>query len=346
MMTLMSLILTNLSKHYPGITAVDDVTLELPEGQVLALLGPSGSGKSTLLRLIAGLELPDAGSVRRAGQDLTKLVPQQRHFGMVFQDFALFPHLDVAGNVSFALVEQRWPRERQAARVAELLQLVGLAGLEKRRVQQLSGGQQQRVALARALAAEPDLLLFDEPLSNLDASLREVLKREIAALLRRLELTGVYVTHDQSEAFLIADVVGILRGGRLMQLAPPAQLLARPHDTWVARFLGYSNVFTAEQLRRAGLAFSGAALLDEGLVSIIGGNAGAGAPGTQATVQEVTHEGQLLHLHLHVPAWQLDIAWSGYRRELAFTPEAGAALQLEVPAGAWVPLAEDSGSAA
>jgi ABC-type Fe3+/spermidine/putrescine transport system ATPase subunit len=333
--------LTHLSKHYPGVRAVDDVTLELQEGQVLALLGPSGSGKSTLLRLIAGLEQPDAGSVRRAGQDLTRLAPQQRSFGMVFQDYALFPHLDVAGNVSFALVEQRWPRERQAARVAELLELVGLAGLEKRRVQQLSGGQQQRVALARALAAEPDLLLFDEPLSNLDASLREVLKREIAGLLRRLELTGVYVTHDQGEAFLIADVVGVLRGGRLVQLAPPAELLARPRDTWVARFLGYSNVFTAEQLRRAGLDFSGAALLNEGLVSIAAG----GSAGTEAVVREVTQEGQLLHLLLFVPAWQLGISWSGYRRELAATPAAGATLRLAVPAAAWVPLAAEPGSA-
>lgn len=342
----MSLSLTNLSKHYPGVTAVDDVTLELPEGQVLALLGPSGSGKSTLLRLIAGLEQPDAGSVRRKGQDLTKLAPQQRNFGMVFQDYALFPHLNVTRNVSFALVEQRWPRQRQAARVTELLELVGLAGLEERRVQQLSGGQQQRVALARALAAEPDLLLFDEPLSNLDASLRGVLKREIARLLRRLQLSGVYVTHDQSEAFHIADVVGVLRSGKLVQLAPPAELLARPRNAWVARFLGYSNVFTVEQLRRAGLDFSSAALLDEGLVSVGDGNADFRASGAEAVVREVAWEGQLLHLLLHVPAWQLDISWSGYRRELAVTPETGVALRLVVPDAAWVPLAEDSGSAA
>jgi ABC-type Fe3+/spermidine/putrescine transport system ATPase subunit len=338
----MSLILRNLSKHYPGVRAVDDVTLELPAGQVLALLGPSGSGKSTLLRLIAGLEQPDSGSVSRGGQDLTRLAPQRRSFGMVFQDYALFPHLDVAGNVAFALVEQRWPRERQAARVAELLALVGLEGYERRRVQQLSGGQQQRVALARALAVEPDLLLFDEPLSNLDAALRETLKREIAGLLRRLELTGVYVTHDQDEAFLIADLVGVLHRGRLVQLAPPAELLARPRDTWVARFLGYPNVFSAEQLRRAGLDSGSAALLNEGLVSV---GAAGGPSGAEAVVREVTHEGQLLRLQLFVPAWQLDISWSGYPRELGAPPEQGDRVGLSWPQHAWVPLAADGGAA-
>ena len=243
----MSLTLEQLQKSYGATRAVDGVTLSLAAGESLALLGPSGCGKSTLLRLIAGLERADSGRVWFAGSDITSLPAQSRRFGVVFQDFALFPHLDVAANVAFGLVEQGVDRQERAARVAQLLQLVGLDGFQKRRVHQLSGGQQQRVALARAVAPRPRLLLLDEPLSNLDEALRDDLKGEIVALLADLGSAAVYVTHDQSEAFTVADKVAVMRQGRIVQIGDREELLERPRDAWTARFLGHENVWDGEE---------------------------------------------------------------------------------------------------
>src|SRR5690606_12144334 len=224
----MSLFLDALSKRYGDVRAVDGVTLSLADGETLALLGPSGCGKSTLLRLTAGLEPPDAGRVVLDGQDVTHLPPQRRRFGMVFQDYALFPHLDVERNVAFGLVERRRPPEERRRRTAELLDLVGLTGLERRRVTELSGGQQQRVALARALAPDPSVLLLDEPLSNLDEALRPALKEGLREILGQLGTHAVYVTHDQTEAFTIADRVGVMREGRVVQVGTREELLERP----------------------------------------------------------------------------------------------------------------------
>src|SRR5690606_17354658 len=215
---------------------VGGVSLDVASGATLGLLGPSGCGKSTLLRLAAGLESPDGGRVLFEGRDVTLDPPQARRFGVVFQDFALFPHLDVAGNVAFGLVEQGVGRAEREARVGELLELVGLSGLQRRRVDRLSGGQQQRVALARALAPNPPLLLLDEPLSNLDEALRHELKDEIVSLLDELAIAAIYVTHDQAEAYAVADEVAVMREGRLVQVATREELLEKPADAWTARF--------------------------------------------------------------------------------------------------------------
>jgi thiamine transport system ATP-binding protein len=222
--------------------AVDGVDLDVAPGEVLAVLGPSGSGKSTLLRAIAGLQPLAAGSVRLDGRDVTTVPPHRRGVGLMFQDHALFPHRDVAGNVGFGLRMQGRSAGDVARRVAELLALVDLDGYEGRSIQTLSGGEQQRVALARALAPEPGVLLLDEPLGALDRSLRDRLVVELRALFTRLELTVVAVTHDQSEAFSLADRVAVLDRGRLLQVGPPAEVWAAPAGRRVAELLGIRNI--------------------------------------------------------------------------------------------------------
>lgn len=336
----MSLRLDELRKHYGGTRAVDGVSLTLGERETLALLGPSGCGKSTLLRLVAGLEPPDAGRVLLDERDITHEPPQRRRFGVVFQDYALFPHLDVARNVAFGLVELRRPAEERRRRVGELLELVGLAGFERRRVQQLSGGQQQRVALARALAPRPEVLLLDEPLSNLDQTLRESLKEELRSLLSSLPVRAVYVTHDQSEAFTIARRVAIMRAGRLTQVGDRASVLERPRSAWLARFLGHRNVFEAAQLAHVPHApRASRALLRADLVRLgeAGTHDGDGVR-TVATVTSVRRTGLAWQLTLELPAWQLTVHWEGYPRELPDTPRAGVAWELTAPPAAWVEL--------
>jgi thiamine transport system ATP-binding protein len=226
--------LEHVSVRFGRATAVDDVTLAVPAGEVFALLGPSGSGKSTLLRAIAGLE-PCTGDIRFDGESVLRTPVHRRRFALMFQDGQLFPHLDVAGNVGYALRIAGQPAE---PRVSELLALVGLAGFERRRVTELSGGEQQRVALARSLAADPRLLLLDEPLSSLDRELRERLADELRGILRTAGVTTILVTHDHDEAGVIADRVGVLEGGRLLQTGSLAELRAHPIDDRVARFLG------------------------------------------------------------------------------------------------------------
>jgi ABC-type Fe3+/spermidine/putrescine transport system ATPase subunit len=231
-----------LSKRFGRTVAVDDVTLALTRGEMLALLGPSGGGKTTMLRLLAGFETPDAGRVLVEGDDVTGVEPVHRRFGMVFQHYALFPHLDAGENVGFGLQSLGVRGAELADRVARALALVDLAGIERRRVDQLSGGQQQRVALARALAPEPRVLLLDEPLSNLDPTLRERTRREIRELIRRVGITTVLVTHEQDEAFDLGDRVAVLRGGRLEQVGTPDELYAAPANRFVAGFVGRSSV--------------------------------------------------------------------------------------------------------
>ncbi|HEU4700214.1 MAG TPA: ABC transporter ATP-binding protein [Gemmatimonadales bacterium] len=235
------LLLDHLTKRFDGVTAVDDVTLALERGRILALLGPSGSGKTTTLRMLAGFEAPDAGRVVVGGEDVTRLDPVRRRMGMVFQHYALFPHLDVGANVAFGLESLGVRGAELARRVTEALALVDLAGYERRKVTQLSGGQQQRVALARALAPEPKVLLLDEPLSNLDPALRERTRRELRAVIRRVGITTVLVTHEQEEAFDLGDRVAVLRDGRLEQAGPPEELYAEPRTAFVARFVGRSS---------------------------------------------------------------------------------------------------------
>ncbi len=340
----MSLRLDELRKHYAATRAVDGVSLELHDRETLALLGPSGCGKTTLLRLMAGLEPPDAGRLALDGSDITRLPPQRRRFGMVFQDYALFPHLDVAHNVAFGLVELGWSRDAQRRRVGELLTLVGLAGFERRRVQQLSGGQQQRVALARALAPRPEVLLLDEPLSNLDQTLRETLKDELRGLLSSLPVRAVYVTHDQSEAFAIAGRVAIMRAGRIIQLGGREEVLERPRSAWSARFLGHRNLYREEALAAVpGAPRGAAALLRADLTSLLPASADGEPPQggavTRATVRRARREGLRWQLALSLPEWSLDVAWEGYARELlGSTPREGSEMRLVVPDGAWLAL--------
>ncbi len=232
--------LQGLGKRFGDQEAVHDLTVELARGEVLALLGPSGSGKTTALRLLAGFEVPDTGRVLVDGRDVTAQPPARRRFGMVFQHYALFPHLDVAGNVAFGLAGSV-PTREQGARVAAALEQVDLAGLDRRRVSELSGGQQQRVALARALAPEPHVLLLDEPLSNLDPALRERTRRELREVIRRVGITTVLVTHEQDEAFEMGDRIALLRRGRLEQVGAPADLYANPVTPFVASFLGRAS---------------------------------------------------------------------------------------------------------
>jgi len=221
---------------------LEDVSVDVPTGQRLAVLGPSGSGKSTLLRVVAGLQPTTAGRVLLDDRDVTSVPPYRRGVGLVFQDAALFPHRDVAGNVGFGPKVAGLDAHARRSRVTEALELVGLAGAENRVVTTLSGGEAQRVALARSLATRPDVLLLDEPLGSLDGPLRLRLQEDLRALFERLSLTAVHVTHDVGEAFALGDRVAILREGRLAQVATPEALWARPADDWVARFLGLRNI--------------------------------------------------------------------------------------------------------
>ena len=243
--------LEGLSKTYPGFSL--EVSLALEAGQTLALLGPSGSGKSTLLRLVAGLEVPDSGSIYLNQTELTHLPPERRGLGMVFQDYALFPHLSVWENIAFGPKEARWERERVANKVEELLELTNLSSHARKRPEQLSGGEQQRVALARALANRPGLLLLDEPLGALDRQLREELLLDLRHILRSTQTTTLAVTHDQEEAYGLAHQVAVMQGGRVVQLDTPEDLYHQPANLWVAQFLGHRNLFTAEQSKALGL---------------------------------------------------------------------------------------------
>jgi ABC-type Fe3+/spermidine/putrescine transport system ATPase subunit len=233
--------LEGVTRRFGEVTAVDDLSLALTPGEFVTLLGPSGCGKTTALRLLAGFEQADKGTLRFRGDDITRWTPQRRGFGMVFQNYALFPHLNVFENVAFGLKSRKSPPPDLPARVDAALARVDLAGYAERAVQALSGGQQQRVALARALAIEPPLLLLDEPLSNLDQALRVRTRTEIRALVRELGMTALFVTHDQEEAFDLSDRIAVMQAGRLRQLGPPRELYEHPADRFVAGFVGRVN---------------------------------------------------------------------------------------------------------
>jgi len=233
--------LRNLIKAYGELRAVDDVSLEIREGELLALLGPSGCGKTTTLRAIAGFVQPTSGTVHFGERDVTAVPVHKRNVGMVFQGYALFPHLNVAKNVAFGLKVRGWDKQRVRKRVTEMLEWVQLAKLSERRARELSGGQQQRVALARAMAIKPEVLLLDEPFSALDAKLRLQMRTEIRQLQREAGITSVFVTHDQDEAMAIADRIGVINHGRLEQLGSAEDLYKRPVSRFVAGFIGKCN---------------------------------------------------------------------------------------------------------
>ncbi len=242
----MSVDVSNLTKRFGATKAVDDVSFSVAEGEFVALLGPSGSGKTTVLRMLAGLERPDEGRIAVHGRPVfggrREIPAEERDIGMVFQDYALWPHMTVAQNIAFGLRLRRFTRRDRDERVAEALSLVRLDGLDARFPDQLSGGQQQRVAIARAMATRPRLLLLDEPLSNLDAALREEMRVELVRLLKAQGITAIYVTHDRIEALAMADQIVVMRDGRVAQIGAPEELYARPATLFIAGFLGAANV--------------------------------------------------------------------------------------------------------
>ena len=240
---------SGVSKQYGDGFAVKRVSLSAERGDIVCLLGPSGCGKTTLLRLIAGLETPDDGTIAFDGRVLNRVPSRNRGFGLMFQDLALFPHMDVSGNVSFGMRMQRRPQDQVTTRVNALLRLVGLENFQKRKVHELSGGERQRVALARSLAAEPSLLMLDEPLGALDRALRETLQTQVRGILKALGQTAIYVTHDRDEAYAMADSMVIMEEGEVVQAGTPEELYTAPRSELVARSMGIRNVLSA---RRAG----------------------------------------------------------------------------------------------
>ncbi len=234
--------LENVTKVFGNTIAVDNVSLEINEGEFFTIIGPSGCGKTTTLRIIAGFELPEQGKIYFDDQDVTYLKPYHRNTAMVFQNYALWPHMTVYDNIAYGLRLRKVPEEEIKKRVKWALELVDLEGVEKRYPLQLSGGQQQRVALARALVVEPNVLLLDEPLSNLDAKLRVEMREEIKSLQKRLKITTVYVTHDQLEALSMSDRIAVMNKGKVLQIDTPTNLYFKPNSLFVASFLGRSNV--------------------------------------------------------------------------------------------------------
>jgi spermidine/putrescine transport system ATP-binding protein len=236
--------LTSLTKQFREVRAVDNVSLTIAEGEFFSLLGPSGCGKTTTLRMIGGFELPTSGTVELRGVDITREPPDRRPVNMVFQSYALFPHLDVAGNIAFGLKRKRVPQPEIVRRTAEVLELVHLQGYEKRSPQQLSGGQQQRIALARALVNRPNVLLLDEPLGALDLKLRKRLQLELKRIQTEVGITFVYVTHDQEEALTMSDRIAVMHRGKVEQVGTPEELYERPRTRFVADFIGTTNLLS------------------------------------------------------------------------------------------------------
>ena len=230
-------------KQFPGATAVDHVSVQITEGEIFSLLGPSGCGKSTLLRLVAGLESLDQGSIYIAGELVNELPPYKRDCSTVFQNHALFPHMTVAENIGFGLVERKMPKNEIKQKVADKVDLVNLAGLESRYPEQLSGGQKQRVALARSLVLEPTVLLLDEPLAALDRKLRKEMQIELKRIQREVGTTFLNVTHDQKEALSLSDRIGVMRKGKLLQIGTPNQIYEMPRTKFIATFMGATNIF-------------------------------------------------------------------------------------------------------
>lgn len=253
-----SLALERITRRFGEHTAVDDISLDVPAGELLALIGASGSGKTTTLRIAAGYESPDAGRVLLDGADITAVPPQKRGFGMVFQHYALFPHMSVGENVAFGLEARGVTRAERKDKAQRVLASVGLENAFSRSIQSLSGGEQQRVALARALVIEPRALLLDEPLSNLDPTLRQSTRDELRAMLHRVGVPALFVTHDQEDAFAIADRIALIRKGRLLQVGTAEDLYDRPASLEVAKFIGRATIVPAEEMGdRVGVTIGG-----------------------------------------------------------------------------------------
>lgn len=339
--------LQEIHKHFDTVKAVNNVSLSLAEGEVISLLGPSGCGKSTLLKLIAGLESPTKGKLLLEAQDITRLSPQKRGFSMVFQDYALFPHLNVAKNISYGLVEKGWSKAEQQARISELLELVNLSGYETRRMHQLSGGEQQRVALARALAPKPKLLLLDEPLSNLDMALRDSLLNDLKIILKHLNMTAVYVTHDQKEAFSLAGRIAVMRAGKIEQLEEAKSLYANPKSQWLADFFGYDNLYeitdalkTVSHNHSHGHSHTSQSnnsflLLRSDLCMLKQIQDSTQDFKAQIISQQLISDSH--HLELFVEALNITVKWQGFERELSHL-DLNQDIFINIPSSAWIEL--------
>ena len=240
------LIIEQVSKKFGDNQVLNNVSFGVDEGEILAILGPSGCGKSTLLNIISGLEPLDSGQISWGGQNLSLIPPYKRNFGLMFQDYALFPHMNVKNNVAFGLEMMKLPESEINQKVESVLELVGLEGFGERDVNELSGGEQQRVALARSIVPEPKLLMLDEPLGSLDRALRERLLKDLTKILRSTSQTTVYVTHDQEEAYSLADTVVVMNKGRIIQIGTPNQIFNQPDNVFVARFVGLKNIYKVE----------------------------------------------------------------------------------------------------
>jgi sulfate transport system ATP-binding protein len=316
----MSIRVERVTKRFGNFVALDNIELEVPEGALLALLGPSGSGKTTLLRIIAGLELPDAGRVVLSEVDVTGHNPRQRNMGFVFQHYALFRHMTVFENVAFGLRVRGWKNGDVRKRVHELLQLVRLEGLDQRYPAQLSGGQRQRIALARALAAQPRVLLLDEPFGALDAKVRQELRRWLRRFHDEFKVTSIFVTHDQEEAFEVADRVVVMRGGKIEQAGTPQEIFDNPANAFVMDFLGNVNVFH-------GRVHEGKALLGDMEVHVpelahLGSGSATvyvrpheldiamhsdGTPSLQARIQHINPAGSVIRVNLHADDFGIEL---------------------------------------
>jgi putative spermidine/putrescine transport system ATP-binding protein len=342
--------LERLSKHFGPTVAVHDVSLDVRDGEFVVLLGPSGCGKTTTLRMIAGFIAPTAGRVRLGGQDVTALPPWKRNAGMVFQSYALFPHLTVAENVAFGLEMRKVPRSEIGSRIAEALRLVRLGGLSERLPRQLSGGQQQRVALARALIIRPDVLLLDEPLSNLDAKLRETVRVEIRELQHELGITTVMVTHDQEEALIMADRLVVMSEGSVRQVGSQRDLYERPADRFVAGFVGRSNLLSGTVVGPGRFRTDGGisiACLDGGLgpgvialrpERLVLGPASAGLDNrVSGTVELVSYLGSSIDVHVRVSPADRVVVSQPNRADSAL-PKEGDRIDVGWPASAAVVL--------
>ena len=321
---------SGVTKRFGDVTAVDDVSFEVREGQIISLLGPSGCGKTTTLRLIAGFETPDTGQVTLKGQDMKGKRPYERNVGLLFQDYALFPHMTVEQNVSYGLRHRGFARDTIPRRAAEMLELVKLTGLEKRRPAHLSGGQQQRVALARALATQPEVMLLDEPLSALDAKLRQELRVELKEILNAVGSTTIVVTHDQEEAMSLAEHVIVMDLGRIEQQGTPGEIYSRPANKFVAEFIGRSNWF---QGRLGDAVRSGVRLFQStDNVELLVPDPGTRAHGVEVCVRPERIEvlsaanGPAPHTHADantVPGNVADVAYLGAELHLFITLESG-----------------------
>ena len=327
----MSIEFRQISKRYGDASSplvVERIDFQVPSGSLTTILGPSGCGKTTVLRMIAGLETPSAGQVLIDGRDVTALAAAERNVSMVFQSYALFPHMDVGANVRYGLSVSGVSKDEATRRARNAMDSVGLTGFEQRMPSELSGGQQQRVAVARSLVLEPSVLLFDEPLSNLDARLRRSMREEIRALQQRLQLTVAYVTHDQSEALAVSDQIVVMNAGRIAQAGTPRQLYEQPSSAFVAGFMGEALLFDAEvdangQVRLGPLRFVSRQPVAPGAVKVavrpeawrLGP---AGGPGLPATVTKT--------------------AYLGHGQELSFDTELGSVFVVSADVGAsWQP---------